>query len=317
MNATSCRAHILVLNFNGRRLLDECLPSVVAAAASAPFECKTTIVDNDSTDGSREYLLEHWPEVGVVHSPNLGLASFNQTLLDLDEPVVLLLNNDVRLDPCAVEPLVQAVQNHPDALFSAPLCWNRDGSTYEGMRTRVRFHRGLVQGMSRVPGLGDAIHEPDLTAAAGPVLAVHRQRFLALGGYDPLYHPGRIEDLDLGYRGWLANWKGYYVPESVAYHHGCASFEPAFGKAGSDLLALRNTLLFIWKNVRGRRLFEHFAWIPARLLHAAATGRLSFPLAFVQACSRWFEWRGQIEFCGHAGATQLARQESFFERFHW
>ena len=40
------------------------------------------------------------------------------------------------------------------------------------------------------------------------LLAVDLERFLAIGGYDRLYHPGRIEDLDLGFRGWMAGWKG-------------------------------------------------------------------------------------------------------------
>ena len=54
--------------------------------------------------------------------------------------------------------------------------------------------------MCRVPGHEALLDRPDLTAAAGPVLAVDRVKFLALGGYDPLYFPGRIEDLDLGFR---------------------------------------------------------------------------------------------------------------------
>ena len=71
----------------------------------------------------------------------------------LDEPVVLLLNNDIKLDPAAVGPLLEVFEAHDDALFSAPLCWTFDGRTYEGMRTRVRTRFGLVQGMCRVPGL--------------------------------------------------------------------------------------------------------------------------------------------------------------------
>ena len=74
------------------------------------------------------------------------------------------------------------------------------------MRTRVRSRFGLVQGMCRVPGHERVFDRADLTASAGPVLAVDRRKFLALGGYDPVYFPGRIEDLDLGFRGWMAGW---------------------------------------------------------------------------------------------------------------
>src|SRR5271157_3018599 len=214
------RTHILVLNYNGRDLLTECLPSITLAAARSAVPCGVTVVDNESTDGSAELVSQRWPGVRVVREQNRGLASFNQVLTAFDEPVVLLLNNDVKLAPSAVGPLLWVFENHDDALFSAPLCWSFDGRDYEGMRTRVRSKFGLVQGMCRVPGHERVLDRADLTASAGPVLAVDRRKFLALGGYDPVYFPGRIEDLDLGFRGWMAGLKGYYEPRSVAYHRG-------------------------------------------------------------------------------------------------
>ena len=184
------RTHILVLNYNGRELLAECLPSIVAAAPQSPVPCRVSVVNNGSTDGSDQCLAARWGEVGLIREENAGLASFNSVLKRLDEPVVLLLNNDVKLDAGAVEPLVNTFEDHDDAFFSAPLCWTFDGQTYEGMRTRVRSRFGIIQGMCRVPGFEKVLDRPDLTAAAGPVLAVHRQRFLGLGGYDPIFFPG-------------------------------------------------------------------------------------------------------------------------------
>lgn len=316
------RTHILVLNYNGRALLAECLPSVVEAAARAPVACPVTVVDNGSTDGSLELLARDWPSVNVVREPNRGLASFNAVLARLDERerVVLLLNSDVKLAPDAVAPMLAAFDDHADALFSAPQCWTFDGEEYEGMRTRVRTRFGLVQGMCRVPGHLDVVDEPDLTAAAGPVLAVDRARFLALGGYDPLYFPGRIEDLDLGFRGWMAGWKGYYVPAARAYHRGFGSFGPAFGRTGCDRLAARNSLLFAWKNLRGRRLAAHLAWLPLRLVHAAATRRAGFALALAEALERLGAVRSARRGPAGPGGGRdgwVVRQEAYFQRFQW
>ena len=111
------RTHILVLNYNGRDLLAECLPSVIEAARRSPVACPVTVIDNDSTDGSLDLVADRWPEVRVVRQPNLALASFNRVLRDLDEPVVLLLNNDVKLAPDAVAPLLHSFEEHDDALF--------------------------------------------------------------------------------------------------------------------------------------------------------------------------------------------------------
>jgi len=311
------RTHILVLNYNGSGLLADCLPSVIDAARRSSVPCRVTVVDNGSTDGSGELVSSRWPDVGFVQQKNLGLASFNRVLEHLDEPVVLLLNNDIKLDPGAVGPLLKAFQTRSDALFSAPLCWTFDGRTYEGMRTRVRTRFGLVQGMCRVPGFENVLDQEDLTAAAGPVLAVDRRRFLALGGYDPIYFPGRIEDLDLGFRGWMAGWRGYYVPESVAYHQGFGTFEPQLGKAHCDQLASRNTLIFMWKNMSGARLLTHFLWLPLRIGHALLYGRFSFASGLLAAL-----WRGQRVIAarralavGNRGWNE--RQEAFFRRFAW
>ena len=76
---SSDRTQILVLNYNGRGLLDECLPSVLDAARRTPGGCGVIVVDNDSTDGSREWLASRWPEVRVVRQPNpAGCGSCHQ-----------------------------------------------------------------------------------------------------------------------------------------------------------------------------------------------------------------------------------------------
>jgi GT2 family glycosyltransferase len=313
------RTHILVLNYNGRQLLAECLPSITRAAAEAPVPCAVSVVDNGSTDGSLEYVQRQWPRVGIIREPNRGLASFNQVLARRDEPVVLLLNNDVKLAPGAVAPLLAVFGEHDDALFAAPQCWSFDGKTYEGMRTRVRTRYGLVQGMCRVPGHEAVVDQADLTAAAGPVLAVDVRRFLALGGYDPLFFPGRIEDLDLGFRAWMAGLRGYYVPAALAYHRGFGSFLPAFGSERCDRLAARNSLLFAWKNLHGLRFAAHLAWLPVRLLHALATRRAVFALALAEALARL----GQVTVARRALGDSLgrvgwaSRQEAYFRRFRW
>lgn len=311
------RAQILVLNYNGRGLLAECLPSLVAAAASAPVPCGVSIVDNASTDDSLAYLASAWPRIEVIREPNRGLASFNHVLAHRDEPALLLLNNDVKLREDAVGPLLTALDQHDDALFTAPLCWDFDGTTYEGMRTRVRTRFGLIQGMSRVPDIEALWHQPDLTAAAGPVLAVDRRKFLELGGFDPIYFPGRIEDLDLGFRAWMNGWRGYYVPESVAFHRGFGAFGPAFGANGCDRLAARNSFLFAWKNLRGGRLFKHLAWIPIRLAYDLARLRGIQSGAFVEALSRIPKIRVEWRRSGLSRSEWRKRQEAFFQRFAW
>jgi GT2 family glycosyltransferase len=311
------RTHILVLNYNGAQLLPQCLPSILAAAKRAPVPCRVTVVDNGSSDGSCEIVANRWPNIGLTREPNCGLASFNHVLARLDEPVVLLLNNDVKLDSGAVGPLLQAFLTHDDALFSAPMCWTFDCRTYEGMRTRVRMRFGIVQGMCRVPGFEKLVAREDLTAAAGPVLAVDRSRFLALGGYDPIYFPGRIEDLDLGFRGWMAGYRGYYVPEAVAFHQGFGTFAPELGRRRCEHLARRNTFIFTWKNTGGARLLAHFLWLPLRLGYALLRGNVAWAFGLLSALNRGHEILAARRALLAGQVGWIKRQEAFYQQFEW
>ncbi len=311
------RTHILVLNYNGRELLGECLPSIIEAAARAPVPCGVTVVDNGSDDSSHERIACRWPGVRVVREENRGLASFNRVLQSLEEPIALLLNNDVKLDADAVAPLLRVFEEHDDALFSAPLCWTFDGQDYEGMRTRVRSRFGLVQGMCRVPGFEREVDQADLTASAGPVLAVDRRKFLALGGYDPVFFPGRIEDLDLGFRGWMAGYSGYYEPRSVAYHRGFGTFGPSLGLERCDSLAIRNSFLFAWKNLAGTRLAAHLLWIPIRLGYWLVRGRIHLAIGLLSALRRWSDVRLARRALAVGQGSWIERQEAFFRRFQW
>ncbi len=298
---------------------------MIEAAARSVTTTEVVVVDNNSTDDSIQFLQQRWPQIAVNKQPNLGLASFNNVLKNRTEDVVLLLNNDLKLTPDAVDPLVKAVLQTPDALFAAPACWGFDKTTYEGMRTRVRSRFGMVQGRCRVPGFEKSVFEPGDTASAGPVLAVHRQRFLQLGGYDPLYFPGRIEDLDLGFQGWMAGYRGLYVPESITYHQGFGSFEPTLGRKESDRLALRNTLLFAWKNLSGSRLAGHLGWLPVRLLYATLTRRNEFLQAFKDAIRMIRSVHAARKRAVVVLATvnevtikeRQKRQEAYFHHYRW
>ncbi len=317
------RVHVLVLNYNGVRLLAECLPSVLEAARASIHRCDVVVIDNDSRDASVVWLGEHFPSVRVVSRPNRGLCSFNDVLPLLDGPAALLLNNDIKLHRDSIDPLVAPLACTPrtgrDGCFlTAPRCFDFDGQ-YEGFLTAVWWHRGLMRGTALFPGHEAAARTPGWTASAGAALAVDRRVFVELGGFDPLYLPGRIEDLDFAFRGFLRGYHGRYVPEAVVWHRGMASFGPAFGPEGCDHLALRNTLLFQWKNLRtARSLLRQAAWLGVRLIwdplaapFAPAGRRWAFTRALAGALARV----GRLRDPRYRPLVDRARETEFLARF--
>lgn len=315
---------VLILNYNGSRLLAECLPSILRAAAASRHQAVVAIIDNGSTDDSRALLADQFPGVTVFDRPNLGLTSFNSVLAEQEGDVALLLNNDVKLAPDSIDRLVDPLLASRDGCFlTAPQCRRFDEVSYEGLKTAIGWKWGLVQATCFYRGHASATELPGWTACAGPVMAVDRRKFLELGGFDPLYLPGRLEDLDLAYRAWLAGYHAEYIPQALAYHYGAATFGDVFGQQGCDELALRNTLLFIWKNLRHPwHLTRHWVGLTVRLLCEPARAAVS-PAAerwmLVRAIDAAIRRRRQMTdraYRAEFDYRDLTREWNWFRRFH-
>src|SRR5215469_6301952 len=169
---------LVVLNYNGRRLLEECLPSIIHAAQRSRHACRVVVIDNGSSDDSVAFLDDEYPEIRQFPSANRGLCSYNDVLARLESPVAVLLNNDIKLAASSIDPLVGPLLEPNNRCFlTAPLCWLFDGQTYEGLQTAVRWRWGLIQAISDYPGYERVMHIACLTASAGAVMAVDRKRF--------------------------------------------------------------------------------------------------------------------------------------------
>lgn len=248
--AMALKINLVVLNYNGRDLLERFLPSIVRAAAESRHSCRVTVLDNCSRDSSRELVESRFPSVTWWESrENRVLCSYNDFAAAVDDDVLVLLNNDLKLEPGFVDPLVDIFEAHEDAFFAAS----------HGNRARAGFRWGILEPETARLGAERAMEERGYTLSAG-VAAFDRMKFLELGGFDDLFLPGRYEDVDLCYRGWKRGWKGYYVPESRQEHLGGYSFDREFGHDRTQRIVYRNALLFMIKNVKD------FSWLARMLL---------------------------------------------------
>ncbi len=281
------RVSIFILNYNGIELMRECLPTLSAAAKNSPRPVRLVVIDNHSTDGSMEFVRKNFPDFEVSLAPaNDFLCSFNPYVLKDSSELVLLLNNDIKVEPDFLAPLIRLFEEKEDAFMAGPLCWDFSKTRYEGGLSVLTRKWGMWGTHSILPE--NYKNKANLkTASMGAALAIRRDRFLELGGYDLLYLPGILEDLDLCFRGWKRGWKGYFVPDSVIYHKGQASFAPAFGNYKMRKLASRNTFLFIWKNISNPLfLTEHIIFILPRLAFALLRGDFGFAAGFFEALGK-------------------------------
>ena len=104
---------LAILNYNGRKHLEHLLPTAIAAAQKFLGSCAVLVLDNRSTDPDVEWVKREFPSVRAVVAPeNDFLFSYNWLLPQLQNDVVVLLNNDLRVDEHFLEPLIRHFDDH-------------------------------------------------------------------------------------------------------------------------------------------------------------------------------------------------------------
>ncbi len=121
---------VVIINWNGRRWLAPCLDSVLASEYK---NIRAYVVDNGSTDGSPEMVREKYPGVTLIQNhKNLGVAEgcnvgVRRALRD-GADYIARLDNDVKVEPGWLGPLVEAAQADPTIGLLSPMEWHYDGT---------------------------------------------------------------------------------------------------------------------------------------------------------------------------------------------
>lgn len=240
---------ILVLNYNGKELLGLFLPSVCEAAKRSVHDCKVWVVDNASTDGSREFISNNFRDVGVFNcKENRVLFSYNDVVKNLTSDIVIFLNNDIKVKEDLVDYLAGHFANK-NVFFVAPCVLNPDG-TYNGGKSHFEFRWGIIKSVVDL----NTYKEPGMTQMIS-CGAFRRETFVRLGGFNDFYAPGIWEDADLCYRGLKLGYEGLYEPRSIIWHAESTTFKKVYGSREKTILAHRNMFLFFWKNIDDPAMF--------------------------------------------------------------
>lgn len=257
---------IVILNYNGAEILPQCLPSIVEAAKRSPLPCRVIVLDNRSSDSGLDYVRKTFPQVRIeVSKENRVLFSYNDLIPRLDSDIVILLNNDVKVEPDFIAPLIPHFSS-PSVFAVAPKQLGFSGKTHEGGKNRIEMRFGLMYS-GPLYGEDPVMKKPGYTFYEANS-AYDRKKFLALGGFDDIYSPYLWEDADLGYRAWKAGYKFIYEPNSVIYHAESYTLDRESKKIrGRRILTRRNSFIFTWKNITEPSLLRrHILLLPVNLI---------------------------------------------------
>jgi len=235
---------LAILNYNGRKHLEHLLPTACAAAKYFPGSCSVLVLDNRSTDPDVEWIKRKFPSVQVMVAPkNDFLFSYNWLLPQLQDEIVVLLNNDLRVDEQFLKPLLRHFKSS-DVFAVSASSFDWEGRKKTIGPARLTFCNGFY-GWNYESQRQELCHT---LFTSGGFMAVDRRKFIELGGFNRLFFPAYCEDLDLCFRAWRRGWRSIYEPASVVWHREQATWSVS-NAARPSKLQLRNSLLFQWSSL--------------------------------------------------------------------
>ena len=220
---------IIIVNWNTRDLLAQCLQSVYDTVRGLEFE--VFVVDNASTDGSAAMVRERFPQVQLIENgENVGFARANNQAIERSTGhYVLLLNSDTVVTPGAIEALVKFADLRPDAGAVGPQLLNGDGSfqasyaQFPTLWTEVLLLWGIARVVysryfpSNPPEHSQETCECDWVG--GACLLVRKEAIAEVGTLDEDYFL-YVEEADWCYRLKQRGWKILYYPDARIVHYG-------------------------------------------------------------------------------------------------
>ncbi|WP_423128802.1 glycosyltransferase family 2 protein [Gaoshiqia sp. Z1-71] len=252
---------IVILNWNGEKLLPQFLPSVIEYSRQDDVEL--IVADNHSSDGSIQVLKDQFPQVKILPlETNYGFArGYNEALKQIQARYYIVLNSDVEVSPNWIDPLVRAMDDDPTVAAVQPkiLSWHqKDTFEYAGAaggfidKLGFPFCRGrILDVLEKDEGQYD--QQISIFWASGACLAIRADLFHEAGGFDADFW-AHMEEIDLCWRLKNRGYKILFVPESKVFHLGGGSL--SYNNPRKLFLNFRNSLWLLYKNVPRRKFWK-------------------------------------------------------------
>lgn len=296
MSATA----VVILNYNGRALLEKFLPSVVAFSPHA----RVIVADNASTDDSLAWLEKHFPNVErIAMNENRGFCGgYNLALQQVQADRYVLLNSDVEVTAGWLEPLNEVLDQQADVAAVQPKVLaekQRDHFEYAGAAGGMMdtlgypFCRGrLFYHTEKDEGQYD--DDRQIFWSSGACMMIRSEWYHKMGGLDEDFF-AHMEEIDLCWRLQRAGQKIYYTSRSRVFHVGGGTLTASNPR--KTYFNFRNGLSLIYNNLSAAELVLKFPlrlvldWVAALKFILAGTVRDGF--AVLRAHAHFFSHFGR------------------------
>ncbi len=233
---------ILIPHHHGKAHLKPLLKSL-SSIETEGHEVRTIIADNDSNDGSREFIHRKHPDVEIVElGENLGFApALTRCAQEVDSDWLVFLNNDIHVaSDWLIQLFAAAEETEAACVSSLLLSWDGAETQFAGGWTNL-FGKGFE-------AFGLESGDPyEIFFPCGCGMMIRRDVFLDAGGFDDDYFM-IYEDIDLGWRLRLFGRSVWLAPKAQVFHRGHASLKQ-LDYAKKAVYLERNSLATLYKNL--------------------------------------------------------------------
>ncbi len=250
---------IVILNWNGTRLLEQFLPSIL-------FYSKDTTIylaDNASTDNSIAFVKEHFPNIKIIENKtNYGFAKgYNEALQSVEEDIYVLVNSDIEVTENWLKPILTAFEEDQKTAIIQPKILDYKSKNYFEYAGAAGgfidqygypFCRGRIFDTVE-KDLGQYDTSIEISWATGACFFIRKDVFRELNGFDPDFFAHQ-EEIDLCWRALNKGHKIKYIWNSTVYHVGGATLQ--LGNPKKTYLNFRNSLLMLTKNLPKSSLYR-------------------------------------------------------------
>lgn len=267
---------VVVLNWNGKHLLEKFLPSLVKYSPQASLY----LVDNASTDTSVEYVKNTFSDVHIVSLPTNGgyARGYNQGLQQIEADVYCLLNSDIEVTENWLIPIEKLFKNPEIGVVQPKILDYKDKNHFEyagaagGFIDKYGFPfcRGRIFDVVE-QDLGQYDTEMDVFWASGACFFIRSDVFKQMNGFDQDFFAHQ-EEIDLCWRIHRFGKRIVYTPQSKVFHVGAATLSTDNPK--KTYLNFRNGLFMLLKNLPQKRKYRIL--FLRMLLDGIAGGRFLF-----------------------------------------
>lgn len=245
---------IVILNWNGKKLLQKFLPSVIKHSNEAIIY----IVDNASTDDSVSYIKTHFPLIKIIQNKNNGgyAKGYNDAIKHIEADIFCLLNNDVEVTKNWLAPIVEVFKNDPKTAIIQPKILdynNKSCFEYAGAaggfidKYAYPYCRGRIFNTLE-KDKGQYNNTLEIFWASGACFFVRSKLFKEINGFDEHFF-AHMEEIDLCWRAKNLGHSVKYIGASEVYHVGGATLSNTNSK--KTYLNFRNSLFTLTKNAKG------------------------------------------------------------------